>query len=333
MPRITRRALVASMAATAAASFAKPGFTQAKFPTQPIRVVIPFPPGGTTDVVARVFGERMQEILGQPIVVENRAGGGGSIGADVVARSKPDGHTLLFHNITFSATTTVMQNEGRAPHDVQKDFQPVSVAVNVPVLLLAHPSVPAKNLKEFVEHARAKAKEGNPLLYGSTGPGSIMNFVGELLKSEANIDITHVPFRGAAPLVLDLVAGRLHFGGDQLSTSLERARSGALRGLAVMSGQRSKALPDVPTVGEMGFENLNIRGFNGFIAPANTPREIVDRLRAATLEAATDPKIVQRMNDMGAEPWGSTPEEFAEVLKTQVDQMRPLVKKLNIRTQ
>src|SRR5690606_15996349 len=147
------------------------------YPTKPVRVVVPFPAGGTTDIVARVFGERMAQILGQPIVVENRAGGGGSIGADAVARSKPDGHTLLFHNITFSTTAVVMQHEGRPPYIIEKDFQPVSVAVNVPFLLLAHPSVPAKNLKEFVEYARDKAKGGSPLLYGSTGPGSIMNLL------------------------------------------------------------------------------------------------------------------------------------------------------------
>jgi tripartite-type tricarboxylate transporter receptor subunit TctC len=269
----------------------------------------------------------MQEELGQPIVIENRAGGGGSVGADVVARAKPDGHTLLFHNITFSATTTVMEHENRALHSM-KDFEPISIAVNVPMLLLAHPSLGVKNLREFVNVARDRAKAGNAVFYGSTGPGSIINLVGEVIKTEASIQMDHVPFPGAAPLVKDLLGGRVQFGGDQLSTSLEHARQGRLTPLAVMAGERSKALPDVPTVGEMGFNSLNLRGFNGFIAPAGTPRPIIERLQRATANAAKHPAVIERMVAVGAEPSGSTPEEFKQVLTEQVAQMRPLVARL-----
>jgi tripartite-type tricarboxylate transporter receptor subunit TctC len=327
----TRRLIVTGVTALATSMvFALPSYAQDAFPSQPIRVIVPFPAGGTTDVVARVFAEHMQEDLGQPVVVENRAGGGGSVGADVVARADPDGHTLLFHNITFSATTTVMTHEGRELHSIEDDFEPVSIAVNVPILLLAHPSLEVSNLEEFVAVARERTEAGDPIFYGSTGPGSTMNLVGEVIKAQAEIEMDHIPFPGAAPMVQDLLAGRVLFGGDQLSTSLEHARSGRLTGLAVMAGERSPALPDVPTVGEMGFESRNLRGFNGFIAPAGTPREVIDRIQQSVASAAADPAVIARMEAMGAEASGSTPEEFREVLTEQVAQMRPLVEELGI---
>lgn len=324
----SRRLFIALSAATAMVA-ASPLLAQS-FPSQPVRVIVPFPAGGTTDVAARVFAERMEGFLGQPVVVENRAGGGGSVGADAVARADPDGHTLLFHNITFSATTTVMQREGRALHDIETDFEPVSIAVNVPMLLLAHPDLGVTNLAEFVELARARDEAGDPLFYGSTGQGSIINLVGEVIKHQAGLDMDHVPFQGAAPMVQDLLAGRVQFGGDQLATSLDHARNGRLTGLGVMASERSPALPDVPTVGEMGFESLNLVGFNGFIAPAGTPREVIDRIQEAVAHAAADPEVRARMEAMGAEPAASSPEEFREVLRHQVSQMRPLVEELNI---
>ncbi len=323
MASLTKRALLAGVSLGVALSLGLPGSAEA-FPERPIQVIVPFPAGGTTDVVARVFGEHMSTTLGQPVVVENRAGGGGSVGADVVARADADGHTLLFHNITFSATTTMMEHEGRALHSMD-DFAPVSVAVTVPILLLAHPSLGVSDLREFVDLARERSEAGDPIFYGSTGPGSTMNLVGETIKLEAGIEMDHVPFPGAAPMVADLVAGRVQFGGDQLSTSLEHARSGRLNGLAVMAGERWEALPDVPSVVEMGFDSLNLRGFNGFVAPAGTPREVIDQIREAVVAAANDAGVQQRMADMGAVPWASTPEEFEEVLREQVEAMRPLV--------
>lgn len=328
MPLTRRAALFAGAALIAGLGLVAPGTALADFPNQPIRVIVPFPAGGTTDVVARVFAEHMQDTLGQPVVIENRAGGGGSVGADVVARADADGHTLLFHNITFSATTTMMQFENRALHDIEDDFAPVSVAVTVPMLLLAHPSLEVNDLQEFVALARERADAGDPLFYGSTGPGSIMNLMGETIKLEAGIEMDHVPFPGAAPMVADLVAGRLDFGGDQLSTSLEHARSGRLTPLAVAAGDRWDALPDTPSVVEMGFPSLNLRGFNGFIAPAGTPDAVIETLHAAVVAAANDPGVQARMEDMGAQPWGSSPEEFRDVLREQVEQMRPLVEQV-----
>jgi tripartite-type tricarboxylate transporter receptor subunit TctC len=171
---------------------------QEAFPSKPIRIIVPFPAGGTTDILARLYAQRLTETLGQPVLVENRGGGGGSIGADVVAKAPADGHTLLFHNLTFSTTTAALERLGRAPHSIERDFAPISMGANVPMMLLAIPSVGATDLRGFVTWAKAHAGEA---FYGSTGPGSTMNLVGEVLKRDAGIRMDHVPFRGAAPLV------------------------------------------------------------------------------------------------------------------------------------
>ena len=235
---------------------------QERFPARNIRIIVPFPAGATTDMLARLFAQRMTDGLNQSVVVENVGGAGGSLGADQVAKAAPDGYTLLFHNITFTTTTTSLQFVGRSRHDIEQDFVPISVGAYVPLLLLAHPSVPARDLKEFVEFAK-QTKE--PLFYGSTGPGSIMNLMGEVLKRDTGIKMDHVPFRGAAPLVTEMLSGRIQFGGDQLSSSLEHVRTGQLKAMAVAT--RSAAMPDVPTVRELGFPNLELRGWNGFFAP------------------------------------------------------------------
>ncbi len=325
--RPTRRAVAAG--AVALTFFACTGLpVQAQdYPTKTVRVVVPFPAGGTTDMLARLFAQRMSEGLGQTFVIENVGGAGGSLGADQVAKAAPDGYTLLFHNLTFSTTTSSLQYAGRSRHDIEKDFIPISVGAYVPMLLLAHPSVPAKDLKEFVAYAQA-AKD--PLFYGSTGPGSVMNFSGEVLKRDTKIKMDHVPFRGAAPLVLELVSGRIQFGGDQLSTSLQHAKSGALRPMAVQSAKRSAALPDVPTVRELGFPNLEIQGWNGFFAPAGTPEPIIAKLHQQIVFAANNPDVRKRMEEVGAEPSGSSQAEMRAMLKEQISKVKPVVEELKL---
>ena len=288
---------------------------------------MPFPAGGTTDMLARLFAQRMSEGLGQSVLVENMGGAGGSVGADAVAKAEPDGHTLLFHNLTFSTTSASLQHAGRARHDIEKDFAPISLAANVPMLLVANPQVAAKDLKEFI----ALAREGKqPLFYGSTGPGSVMNFAGEVMKRDARIAMEHVPFRGAAPLVQELIAGRIQFGGDQLSTALPHVRSGALKPMATLSATRIAALPDVPTVREMGLPNMEMRGWNGFFAPARTPDAVIARLNGEIVKAARQPEVQSRMAEVGAEAVGSTPQELAQVVREQVKAVSPLVAELNL---
>jgi tripartite-type tricarboxylate transporter receptor subunit TctC len=319
----TRREFVIGASALIGAG-AVPAFAQEKFPSKTIRIIVPFPAGATTDMLARLFAQRMTETMGQTVVVENIGGAGGSLGADQVAKAAPDGHTLLFGNITFTTTTSSLLYAKRAKHDFD-DFVPVSVGAYVPLLLLAHPSVPANNLKEFVDYAK---RATTPLFYGSTGPGSIMHLMGEVLKRDSGIKMDHVPFRGAAPLVTELLSGRIQFGGDQLSSSLERVRTGQLKSMAVAT--KSVALPNVPTVRELGFPNLELRGWNGFLAPKGTPDAVVARLNQAIAAAAKHPDVVTRMTEVGAEPSGSTQAEMRDMLKAQIAQVRPVVEELKL---
>jgi tripartite-type tricarboxylate transporter receptor subunit TctC len=259
------------------------------------------------------------------VVVENVGGAGGSLGADQVAKSPADGYTLLFHNITFTTTTTSLQFAGRSRHDIEQDFVPIAVGAYVPLLLLAHPSVPARDLKEFVGYAKETRE---PLFYGSTGPGSIMNLMGEVLKRDTGVRMDHVPFRGAAPLVQELLSGRIQFGGDQLSSSLQHVRAGALKALAVTS--RSPALPEVPSTRELDFPNLDLRGWNGFFAPKGTPEPVVARLQQEIAAAARHPEVQKRMADVGAEPSGSSQAEMREMLREQIAKVRPMVEELKL---
>ena len=320
----TRRTILKGAAATAGSVLFAPAVFGQQFPNRNVRVVVPFPAGATTDMLARLIAQRLSETMGQSVVVENVGGGGGSIGADQVAKAAPDGHTLLFHNITFTTTMSSLLYAKRARHDFD-DFVPISVGAWVPMLLLANASVPVKDLKEFVAYARSSS---TPLFYGSTGPGSIMHLVGEVLKRDTGIKMDHVPYRGAAPLVTDLIAGRVQFAGDQLSSSLERARTGQVKPLAVAT--RSVAMPNVPTVRELGFPNLELQGWNGFLAPKGTPEAVVAKLQQEIAAAVKHPDVQKRMTDVGAEPSGSTQAEMRDMLNKQVAQVRPVVEELKL---
>jgi tripartite-type tricarboxylate transporter receptor subunit TctC len=324
MIRTRRNILKGAAVIGGAALFAPAAFGQSQFPSRAVRIVVPFPAGATTDMLARLIANRLAESMGQSFVVENVGGGGGSIGADQVAKAAPDGHTLLFHNITFSTTTSSLLYAKRARHDFD-DFVPISVGAYVPLLLLANTSVPANDLKEFVAYAKSTP---TPLFYGSTGPGSIMHLMGEVLKRDTGIKMDHIPYRGAAPLVTDLIAGRVQFAGDQLSSSLERARTGQLKALAVAT--KSVALPNVPTVREQGFPNLELQGWNGFLAPKGTPEPVVARLQTEIAAAVKHPDVKKRMTDVGAEPSGSTQAEMREMLRQQIAQIRPVVEELKL---
>jgi tripartite-type tricarboxylate transporter receptor subunit TctC len=313
-------------AVIAAFAFCMPFAHAQTYPSKPIKIVVPFPPGGTTDIVARMVAQRMSESMGQPITVENRGGAGGSIGADVVAKAAPDGYTLLMHNISFPLTTLSLTVAGRVPYKIDSDFAPISNVVNVALILTAHPSVPAKDLKEFVALlASNKALQYN---YGSTGPGSFMNVMGELVKLDGKIEMVHVPYRGAAPMKVDLLAGRLQMGGDQVSSSLAEVKRGSLKALATVSSTRIAALPDVPTVREQGFPTLEVNGWNGLFAPAKTPKEIIDRLQKEVVAALRNPDLAKRLVDLAADPVGSTPAELDALVKGQLNQFRPIITEL-----
>ncbi len=306
---------------------AAPALAQAWQPNGPIRVIVPFAAGGTTDVLARLYGNRLSETLGVPILVENRGGGGGSIGAELVARAEPNGQVLLFHNSTFSATTAVLEFNNRALHSIERDFAAISLAALVPTIVMVHPSVPANNLAEWIAFARAQP---TPPFYGSTGPGSAGHLVGEVLQRDGNFRMEHVPFRGASLLVQDMLAGRIPFGGDQLSTSLQHIRAGSLRAIAIRSTSRSRVLPDVQTVAEQGFPNAAILGWNGFFAPARTPEAALVRLQAEIAAAARHPPLAARMEELGADPGGNPTAEFRTMVHEQVASLRPIVRSLRL---
>lgn len=298
------------------------------FPNKPIRMIVPFPAGGTTDIVARILAQRMSETMGQAVVVENKAGAGGAIGADLVAKAAPDGHTLLMHNITFPLSSVAQTLSGRSPFNAETDFVGVSIVVYVPFVLTANPSVPAKDLRELANLLRSQPQlQYN---YGSTGPGSAVHVLGEAFKREAKVEMQHVPFKGAAPLKQELLSGRIQVGGDQLSSSLADIRAGKIKAIATTASRRMSILPDVPTVRELGFPNLELEGWNGLFAPAKTPRDVIEVLQREITAALKNPDVIRRLNELAAEPVGSNGAEQEAMLKRQMDQYRPVIRDMKI---
>lgn len=308
------------------------GFTQTawsqSYPSRPIRIVVPFPAGGTTDIVARLVAQRLSESMKQPVVVDNRGGAGGALGADIVAKSAPDGHTLLMHNITFPLSSVAQTLAKRSPFNAETDFAGISVAVYVPFVITAHPSVPAKDLREL--GALLQAKKGLKYNYGSTGPGSVMHVIGETFKRDAKVEMEHIAFKGAAPLKQELLSGRIQIGGDQLSSSLAEIRGGQLKVLATNGSKRIAVLPDVPTVRELGYASLEFEGWNGLFAPARTPRAIIDRLQREVAAAVRHPDLQKRWSDLAAEPVGSSPEEQKAMLLRQMKQFQPVIREMKL---
>ena len=302
------------------------GASAQAFPSKPVRILVPFPAGGTTDIVARLVGQRVSEQVGQPVLVENRAGAGGTIAAAEVARSAPDGYTLLIHNITFPIASVAAALANRATYNADADFAGVSIAVYVPFVWTANPATPGKDLRDAMTHV----KQFKPYTYGSTGPGSTMHVLGEALSRAAGVEMTHVPFKGAAPLKQELIAGRIHLGGDQLSSSLADIKAGKLKALATGASRRIAELPDVPTVRELGYPMLEAEGWNGFFAPAKTPREVLERLNREFATAVKHPEVAKRMREMAAEPVGSSGAEQEAIFKRQMDQFRPIIKEMKI---
>jgi tripartite-type tricarboxylate transporter receptor subunit TctC len=319
--------LLAGLASAVAAVAAPPPAAAQEFPVKPIRIVVPFPPGGTTDVVARLVAQRFAESMRQPVVVDNRAGAGGALGADIVAKAAPDGYTLLMANITFPLSSVAQTLAKRSPFNAETDFAGVSIAVYVPFVVTAHPSVPARDLRELATLLQTKKLAYN---YGSTGPGSVMHVIGEAFKRDAKVDMVHIGFKGAAPLKLELLSGRIQVGGDQLSTSLAEIRAGQLKALATNGSRRIPALPDVPTVRELGYAALEFEGWNGLLAPAKTPRAVIEKLARETAAAVRHPDVQKRFADLAAEPVGSSPEEQKAIYLRQMKQFTPVIREMKL---
>ena len=253
------------------------------FPDRPIKLIVPFPPGGPNDVIARVIGQRMSELLKQPVIIDNRGGAGGVLGTDVVAKAKPDGYTIV---VTSAGALVISPSMEKVAYDTLKDLQPITLVAKVPEMLVVATSVPATNMKELVDLARAQPGKLN---FASSGPGSLPHLAGELLKLTAKIDIVHVPYRGAAPAVNDLLGQQVQMAFLDLPVLLPQIKAGALRGIAIGAPERAPTAMDVPTTAELGMPDLQTENWYGMLAPAGTPAAAVATLNRAAIEAMRDP--------------------------------------------
>jgi tripartite-type tricarboxylate transporter receptor subunit TctC len=314
-----------TLAVAAIASVASVAHAQS-FPTKPIRLIIPFAPGGTTDIVGRGVADQMSRILGQPVVVENRAGGGGSIGADAIAKAPPDGYT-----IGISTVSTMAVNPACNPklsYDPIKDFKPITNVANVANVIAVNPNFPAKDYKEFL--AVLKANPGK-YSYASSGTCGFGHMLGEQFKVSTNTFMVHIPYRGAGPALNDVLAGQVPIMVDNLPSSMPYIKAGKLRALVVAWDKRVDGLPNVPTFGEMGLKEPNDPAWYGLVAPAGTPDDVIAKLNAAAVKALQDKDFVQRLRTAGAEPSGNTPAQHAAEIKKEFDKMKTLVKVQNIK--
>ncbi len=297
------------------------------YPAKPVRFVVGFPPGGGTDIMARLLAAKLPEFLGQPIVVENRPGASTNIATEHVVRSAPDGYTILVTTATMTMNSSFYK---KLPFDVLRDLAPVSIFSDSPNVLTVRASLAAKDVAEVVALARAKP---GVLNYSSAGTGTTQHMTGELFKLRTGTDIVHVPFKGTAPSLTTLIAGDVDMTFANIPSILSHVRTGRLRALAVAGDKRSELMPDVPTMREAGVEGVEVTIWYGVLAPAGTPREIVDTLAAAVIKAARSPDIRTRLHEQGAEPIGNTPEEFARQLREEVARWSKVVAASGIRAE
>jgi len=293
----------------------------AGYPSKPIKIVVPFPPGGATDILARAVGAELQKTWGQTVLIENKGGGGGNTGTDMVAKAAPDGYTLVMGTVGTHAIN--MSLYAKMPYDAVKDFEPITLVAGVPNLLVVHPSVNAKSVRELT--ALAKSMPGK-LNVASSGNGTSIHLAAELYKQMAGVDILHVPYKGSSPAVTDLLGGQVQMMFDNMPSALPHAKAGKLRPLAVTGLKRSAALPDIPTMDEEGLKGFNATSWFGLLAPAGTPKDIVAKLNAASVKALAAPEMMDRLAAQGAEPVGNTPEQFAAFIKAEIDKWSKIVK-------
>ncbi|UPG72644.1 tripartite tricarboxylate transporter substrate binding protein [Roseomonas gilardii subsp. gilardii] len=330
MPHPTRR-LLGAAALAAFPALALPGrhvLAQGKpatpWPDRPTRIVVPFPPAGSTDILARILADRLGPRLGAPVVVENRAGAAGVIGSEAVARAEPDGTTLLMTTIGTGAINYALYAKTLTFRP--QDLAAVSNMAKLPNVIMAPASSPVRTLEEFV--AAARKKPG--MTFASSGNGTSLHLTGELLKLEAGIDLTHVPYRGAGPMITDVIAGRVDMAVDNLPSSLGHIKDGRLRALAVTSAERSPALPEVPTTAEAGQPGVQALAWFGIQAPARMPRPLVERLSTEIRAVMAEPATIAKVREQGAEPVGDTPEEFETFIASEITRWGEVVRKARV---
>ncbi|WP_444814692.1 Bug family tripartite tricarboxylate transporter substrate binding protein [Variovorax flavidus] len=306
-------AAVLWMAASAAA--------MAAFPEKPIKIVIGFPAGGPLDQHARLLTDKLQAVLGQPVIVDYKPGAGGSVGAEAVAKSPPDGYTLMLANTGVAVINGALYN--KLPYNTLKDFTPIARTAMQPLALLVTPKLPVTNIRQFIDYARARPGQIN---YGSAGNGGISHLVPEMFKNATGIFMVHIPYRGSAPAFTDLMGGQVQFMAESIPQAANYHKQGKVRALAVTSATRNPALPDVPTVIESGVKGFEVVGFYGFLAPAGTPKDVVARLSDAFKQVLTSPEVRDRMVSQGADPAFLGSEDFAKFLVTETPRWEKAVK-------
>jgi tripartite-type tricarboxylate transporter receptor subunit TctC len=294
-----------------------------KYPSKPVRMIVPFSAGGPTDIVGRVMGARMADLLGQQFVIENKLGAGGNIGADAVAKSPADGYTLLVSTVSTHAINPGLYS--RMPYDPVRDFAPISQVGVTPTLLGVHPSVPAKNVKELIALVKANPDKYS---YGSSGLGSILHLCGEQFKAAAGgLGIVHVPYRGSAPMMGDLVGGQISMAFDATPTALPQARSGAIRALGAGMAERMRAMPELPTLQEQGLTGFECYTWNAILAPAGTPQAVINLLADAINKSLADQTVFKRLQEAGVDPTpGRTPKQTEDFIKAELAKWAPIIK-------
>ena len=308
---MARALLALGIAAIASAAGA-----QQAYPDRTVKIVVPYPPGGTTDLLARAVAGRLTDSLGQTFIVENRGGASGSIGSEAVARATPDGYTLLMGTISTHGINPAI---GKVPYDPVKDFQPVTDVADTPNVLTVNPDTPYRTLKDVLEAARAKP---GSITFGSTSPGGSPHMSGELLKSMTGTDLLHVPYKGGGPMLVDLMGGQIQLGFDNLPSSMPHIKAGKIRPIAVTTTERWPQAPDIPTIAESGVPGYEVSAWFGLLAPAGTPRPIVDRLQKAVAEILKMPQVNAQLLELGAKPVGNTPEQFAAMIDAELQKWR-----------
>lgn len=296
------------------------------YPSRPITIIVPFAPGGTTDIVARIVGDKLGKELGQTVVIENRGGGGGSIGAAAVAKANPDGYTLGVSTISTHAVNAACNP--KLSYNPIQDFTAITNMARTPNVLTVNPKFPAQDFSQFLDHVK---KNPGKLTYATSGTCSIQHMVGEQFKASTGTFILHIPYRGAGPALNDLLGGQVDMMFDNLPSSMSHIQSGKLRPLAIAWNKRLEALPNVPTFAELGLKQVNDPAWYGLVAPAKTPEDIVNKLNAAVVKVLNMPDVKERLKQQGAEPVGNKPAEHAAEIKTELEKMKNVVTKQGIK--